>query len=71
MLCTGNENWAYNTTPLMSYLLQDGLTPLYVASHENHKDVVQLLVASGANLNLARNVRNGLVSNVFPTSISM
>ena len=33
---------------------------LYVANQNNNKEVVQLLVASGANLNLATEVRTWL-----------
>ena len=34
----------------LSFTLQDGLTPLYVASQEGHTDVVDTLVKAGADL---------------------
>ena len=33
---------------------QTGATPLYIASKENHVDIVGVLLAAGANLDLAR-----------------
>ena len=55
----GSENLVlhYYVSSGMLYFLQTGATPLYVASQNNNKEVVQLLVASGANLNLATQVR--------------
>ena len=40
--------------------LQDGLTPLFVASQEGHSDVVDVLVKNGVNINQPRNVGRGL-----------
>lgn len=44
----------YITLTKCSYLLQDGVSPLFIASQNNHKEVVQLLLAAGANPDLAR-----------------
>lgn len=46
------------TFTLTLLLPQDGTTPLYMASQENHVEVIKLLLASGANINLAKKVRN-------------
>ena len=37
--------------------VQDGLTAIMVASHSGHKDVVELLVSSGADVNDQDKVR--------------
>ena len=42
----------------MPILPQDGTTPLYVASESNHVEVIKLLLASGAKINLGRKVRD-------------
>ena len=36
---------------------QNGSTPLYVAAEYNHKKVAETLLAAGANIDLAREVR--------------
>ena len=36
--------------------IQDGLSPLYVASQEGHTDVVDILVKAGADVNQANTV---------------
>ena len=41
----------YSFTPY-----QDNVTPLYVASHNGHHDVVQTLVGAGADVNIATSV---------------
>ena len=38
-------------------LPQNGATPLNVAAERNHKNVVEILLAAGANIDLARKVR--------------
>ena len=47
----------YMFTPLT----QDGGTPLYITSQKGHSDVVSMLIRSGANVNLARNVRGDIM----------
>ena len=37
-------------------MIQDGGSPLYVASQEGHDDVVQLLLDSGASVDLPAKV---------------
>ena len=37
-----------------SYLPQDGVSPLFIASQLNHKEVVTLLLKAGANPDAAR-----------------
>ena len=37
-------------------LTQDGTTPLFIASEHGHRDVVNILMQNGADINLARNV---------------
>ena len=40
--------------------LQDGASPLYIASRGGHSEVVDVLVKNGANINQPRNVWRGL-----------
>jgi len=40
---------------------QNGTTPLYMASQLNHLDIIALLLAAGAKVNLGDEVRNQLV----------
>ena len=42
-------------------LFLDGTTPLFIASHVGHSDVVNILLRSGAGVNLARNVSNDMI----------
>ena len=44
-----------------SILPQDGITPLYMASQGNHVEVIKLLLASGARVNLGDKVRNNFI----------
>ena len=37
--------------------LQDGATALIVSSQNGHREVVQLLIEGGANINISSNVR--------------
>ena len=37
---------------VISFIVQDGVSPLYVASESGHTDVVDLLVRAGADLHL-------------------
>ena len=37
-------------------LSQNGETPLFVASQKGHSDTVTILIRSGANINMAKNV---------------
>ena len=39
-------------------LFLDGTTPLFIASHDGHSDVVNILLRSGAGVNLTKNVSN-------------
>ena len=41
---------------LMGFVLQDGLSPLHMASQEGHLDVVKALIEAGANINQANKV---------------
>ena len=41
---------------LMGFVLQDGLSPLHMASQEGHLDVVKTIIAAGANINEANKV---------------
>ena len=41
---------------LMGFVLQDGRSPLYVASWKGHLDVVKTLIEAGANINQAQRV---------------
>ena len=40
--------------------LQDGASPLFIASQEGHSEVVDVLVKNGADINQPRNVVRGL-----------
>ena len=41
----------------MGFVLQDGLSPLHMASQEGHLDVVKTLIQAGANIHQADKVR--------------
>ena len=41
---------------LMGFVLQDGRSPLYMASQEGHLDVVKTLIEAGANIDQAEKV---------------
>ena len=40
------------------YLPQDGATPLFIASQNGHSDVVNILIRSGAGVDVPENVSN-------------
>ena len=42
---------------LMGLVLQNGLSPLHMASQEGHLDVVKTLIEAGANIHQADKVR--------------
>ena len=50
---------------LMGFVLQDGLSPLYMACREERLDVVKTLIEAGANINEA-----DVVSTHIPTRVS-
>ena len=41
---------------MMTFVLQDGRSPLYTASFNGHLDVVKTLMEAGANINQANKV---------------
>ena len=47
--CVGDMYTLIGIT-IMICLMQDGTTPLFIASQEGHSDVVNLLISHGANL---------------------
>jgi ankyrin repeat protein len=49
---------------LMPCTLQNGASPLYIASQNGHTDVAQLLLDRGAGVNIADKVRASFVSTV-------
>ena len=42
---------------MMTFVLQDGYSPLYAASFGGHLDVVKTLLEAGANINQANKVQ--------------
>ena len=42
----------------ISYLPQDGTTPLFIASQNGHSDVVNILIRSEAGVDVPKNVSN-------------
>ena len=48
---------------ICSIFPQTGSTPLYVAAQNNHKKIAELLLAAGANVDLARKVRKRFMVN--------
>ena len=42
---------------MMTFVLQDGWSPLYTASFKGHLDIVKTLIEAGANVNYAREVQ--------------
>ena len=42
---------------MMTFVLQDGWSPLYIASHNGHLDIVKTLIEAGANVNQANKVQ--------------
>ena len=41
---------------MMSFVLQDGCSPLYIASFYGHLEVMKTLIEAGANINQANKV---------------
>ena len=42
---------------MMTFVLQDGCSPLYIASLNGHVDVVKTLLEAGASINQAKEVQ--------------
>ena len=40
------------------FSLQDGTTPLFIASQQGHSDVVNILIRNGADVNMAKEVKH-------------
>ena len=40
---------------MMTFVLQDGWSPLHKASYKGHLDIVKTLIEAGANVNQAAN----------------
>ena len=53
--CVG-DMYTLSGIAIMICLMQDGATPLYIASHKGHSDVVNLLISNRANLDKPREV---------------
>ena len=51
------------------YLMQDGATPLFIASQEGHLEVVQLLLEAKADVNLQKEVSSLIFSPFSDTVI--
>ena len=49
---------------LMGFVLQDGRSPLHMASQEGHLDVVKTLIEAGANINEADKVSTHIPTRV-------
>ena len=47
--------------PFVSFLPQDGWTALMLASDSGHTDIVQLLLSSGAKVDLQNKVRHSIM----------
>ena len=41
---------------MMTFVLQDGWSPLYTASFNGHREIVKTLIEAGANVNWADKV---------------
>ena len=41
----------YPLEVMMGFVLQDGVTPLVIASQEGHLEIVESLIEAGANVN--------------------
>ena len=50
---------------LMGFVLQDGLSPLHMASQEGHLDVMKTLIEAGANIHQADKVRTQTYLHVY------
>ena len=42
----------------IQFSLQNGGTPLFIASQNGHSDVVNILIRNGANINMAKKVKH-------------
>ena len=51
--------------------VQDGLSPVYAASHEGHTDVVDLLVQAGADIHLAETEVHVSTHSVLFSEVSL
>ena len=47
---------------MQTFVLQDGLSPLYISSVNGHLDVVKTLIEAGANINQANKVSTHICS---------
>ena len=50
-------------------LSQDGATPLHIASQNGHSDIVTILIKSGANINMAMNVSDYILTKLDNNNI--
>ena len=50
---------------LMGFVLQDGRSPLYMASQEGHLDVVKTLIEAGANIDQANKVSTHISTHLY------
>ena len=53
---------------ILSFTVQDGASPLYVASHNGHTDIVDLLLKTGADVHQTNKVLPLYTCRFWPTS---
>ena len=64
--------WFFLESPFCVFadcVLQDGTTPLCISARNGHKEMVELLLANGAQVNIAKKVILGAWQRIFLKNI--
>ena len=61
----------YVTLLYCCYLIQDKITPVYVAAQEGHVEALSVLISAGADINAADKVSNGKYTCILANKITV